>query len=767
MRINPATFRDDDFPAADGGGATALQDTQPKPFITEIPLVEVFERLKRVKADVWQKDFCDRLQKATENRHEKGTRALIHAQPQLGKSVILAQAFPVWLLGHDPAHRFALATYNIKRSQRHAKVVIRMMLLPDYKDMFTNRLSHIPESTSPDNFFTFGRFELNDGQASFNPMGLQSGFVGSGADTLAMDDPYKNSDEAKSETIRENIEAFADEVADVRLTEYANWFGMFHRYHQADLAGYLLSKGEFDYWRYASEADGDYIDDETGLVYRDPLERKNGEFISTRFSAAYYEKQKKNPKTWYSQFQGKPTGEEGSTFNVKKIEILDPVTDAERIEEMRARCLHWARAWDNAATEEGGAYSAGVRMGIMPDEGILIDDVKRERVNTAERYDLQLETAEDDGFLVPVLVPQDPGSAGKDTAFQTKQMLENKRYTCYTEVVSGSKELRANPFSLAVNAGRAAVALTEPVRREFFKELKNFPLSTFKDQVDASSDAYRHLYRLLKSGTVIKNYKESRNDVDRLVFAAKYGEGVPANWKIYAACFISDDASKPSGAVIAAHAAENSGLKDTLFILDEFKQFSGDHYQIFNWIQKSGYRIPNVYLKTGAESIVNAARTKLKIPVSIFQGDDTDGIAELNWHFLPRNEPHPFNPGERAAGIYFLKEKDDSLLAARQESVLWKFNEKGEPQPFGGVVMNCVRMITFAFRTFAGRLTNEEREEKSLPATFRLDQINAQKDEITEQEYGQMLITRQVKLNIPKILGGKKKMQTGIGRFKK
>ncbi len=66
---------------------------------------------------------------------------------------------------------------------------------------------------------------------------------------------------------------------------------MFHRYHQADLAGYLLAGGEFDYWRYAAEADGDYIDDETGLVYPDPLNRQVGEYISSRFSTNYFEKQ--------------------------------------------------------------------------------------------------------------------------------------------------------------------------------------------------------------------------------------------------------------------------------------------------------------------------------------------------------------------------------------------------------------------------------------------------------------------------------------------
>ncbi|MCA1639620.1 MAG: hypothetical protein LC768_15025 [Acidobacteria bacterium] len=623
-----------------------------------------------------------------------------------------------------------------------------MMLSLEYKGLFSSSDCQIDKLTSPDNFFTNARRELNDGQASFNPMGLQSGFVGSGADTLAMDDPYKNSDEAKSETIRENIEDFVDEVADVRLTEHANWFGMFHRYHQSDLAGYLLAKGEFDYWRYASEADGDYIDDETGLVYPDPMNRPIGEYISKRFSNYYYEKQKRNPKTWYSQFQGRPTGEEGNTFNVKKIRVLDLVTDAEEIEALRSECVHWVRAWDNAATEgEAGAFTAGVRMGITIGERILIDDIVRERLNTAERYDKQLETADDDGLMIPVLVPQDPGSAGKDTAFQTKQMLEAERFTCLTEVVTGSKENRAQPLSLSVNAGKVSVALSEPVQKEMFKEFKNFPLSTYKDQVDAAGDAYRYLYKLLKSGTVIKNYSEMRNLISLDSFAKKFGSTIPNDWHLYFGCRINEDASKPSGAVLVAHAAQNSGLKDTLFIVDEYKHHSGDYYKIFDWINKMivlhpSKFSPQIYLRTKSESIITTARNKLKLNITLFDDDVTKGIPELNWFYLPRETVNPFNEGEKASGIYYLLKGENDLLSARQETLLWKYNDKGEPQEYGGIVMDAVRIVASGFRTFATRLTEEEQTELTLPNYLRKETLET----LPDAEKANRQVMRDVKL---------------------
>jgi len=637
---------------------------------------------------------------------------------------------------------------------------------------FPKKEAHLPGIVSVDNILTNARRELNDGQVSFDPLGLQTGFVGTGANTLALDDPYKSDEEATSETIRENIEVFWDETANVRITEYANVFGMFHRYHQADLAGYLLATGEFDYWRYAAEADGDYVDDETGLIYSDPLSRQIGEYISPRFSNDYYERQKRNPKTWYSQFQGKPTGEEGTTFNIKKIRFLDPIADYEELQTLRRKMVHWSRAWDNAATKkETSAFTCSVRGGISLDEEVLIDHIVRERLNTAERYDRQLETAEEDGFLVPVLIPNDPGSAGTDTAFQTQRMLEEERYTCIAETVTGSKEARAQPLSLAVNLGKVTVALNEEQTKEFKKEFKNFPLSTFKDQVDAASDMHRFNYKMLKSGTVIKNYSELRNLVWLAAFKERFGltSGiVPSHWKLYAAARISEDAKYPSGAVIIAHAAENSGLRDTLFIIDEFKHTSGDYYRVFDWINErmtasNPLARPTIYLRTPSESIATTARVKLKLPVILFERDALFGLSEMNWFFLPRPEPNPFNEGEKSAGIYYLRHSADDLLFARQESLLWKYNDKGEPQAHGGVVMDAVRMIANGFRTSATVFTDAEKTELTLPEYLRTSAL--EDPALPAGELASRQVAREIRLKFENPLKSGKMNQKKEERF--
>lgn len=766
-KVNAARAAEGKPPIAAPKKAIQYLDTTLKPFQTQVPLVDTFERLKRLKADNWQRDFCQKLQDATENQHDKGIRALVHAPPQHGKSVILAQVFPVWLLGHNPLFRVALATYNIERSQRHANVAIRLMQSPFYKELFPKKDCHLPAIVGAQNFFTNARRELNDGQASINPMGLQSGFVGTGADTLVIDDPYRSAEEANSETIREKIEVFWDETSNTRLTEQANVFGMFHRYHQADLAGYLLATGEFDYWRYAAEADGAFIDDETGLVYDDPLGRTDGEFLTTRppFTSYFYEKQKKNPKTWYSQFQGKPTGEEGNTFNIKKIHVLE--VGSEEHEQLKRECVHFGRGWDNAVSKEEGvaAFTAGVRMGITQDERILIDDIVRQRLNTAERYETQLETAELDGFLVPALVPIDPGSAGVDTAFQTQQMLEAEGYTCIAERVSGSKELRAYPLSLAVNSGKAYVALESAVRQEFFKELKNFPLSTFKDQVDAGGDVYRYLFKVLKQGLVVKNYSETRNLVDQVLFNERFGATLPEHWKIYVACRVHDDASKPSGAVILTHAPVNTGLKDSLFVLDSFKA-TGGHNQVFDWLTKTltqyEQKPVSMQLRTKSESIKTTMQMKFKMPLMLWDDDAEKGLSELNWFLTPREGEHPFSAGEQECGLYFLREKESDALALRQECITWRYNDKGEPQEYGGILLDCIRMVSSSFRTSATPLTEEEKVIRSMPEIF-IEKDNEPLDDILSTQK-QLWLQKQMK-ELAHTQRERKARRGGLGAF--
>ena len=65
-------------------------------------------------------------------------------------------------------------------------------------------------------------------------------------------------------------------------------------------------------------------------------------------------------------------------------------------------------------------------------------------------------------------------------------------FTVVTKPVSGSKELRAEPFAAQVNAGNVDM-LRGDWNQELLEELSRFPHGAHDDQVDALSDAFAEL----------------------------------------------------------------------------------------------------------------------------------------------------------------------------------------------------------------------------------------------------------------------------------
>ena len=148
------------------------------------------------------------------------------------------------------------------------------------------------------------------------------------------------------------------------------------------------------------------------------------------------------------------------------------------------------RAWDIAATEGDGDYTAGCRI-HGPHEGIFyISDVQRGQWATDDR-DKQIKlTASLDGPSVPQRLPQDPGAAGKSLAASMVRMLTG--YSVRIMPVSGDKVTRADPFSSQINAGNVRLLKSE-WNNAFIEELRQFPSGKHDDQVDAASDAFSEL----------------------------------------------------------------------------------------------------------------------------------------------------------------------------------------------------------------------------------------------------------------------------------
>lgn len=429
----------------------------------------------------WQESLCRILARL---RDEKGVRLLLAAPPQHGKSIIVSQRLPAWLMGEMPTHRVALATYNIQHSSGFGAVVRDIMAGDVYRRMYPE--SALKPGTGGERFSTVPRLEQQDGQTSFTGLGLGSGFVGRGADTLIVDDPYKSADEARSEAVNESVWRWWSQTASVRLSAESNVIVMYHPYHGDDLAARLERSGEWECVRFPAIACGDEAD---------PTEREGlravGEQLSPLRSLAWLErKQAADPLTFAAQFQLRPRSDTGAFFRVGLVR---------RVEAPSGPIVERVRAWDIAASPGRGDYTAGVLLGRRAD-GLTVLDVELGQWAPGEADTRIVGAAQADGLSVPIHLPQDPGSAGVRDANHLTWQLNG--FEVWAERVTGDKAKRARPLASQVNAGNVEIVdqphklvMTGPyagmsVTEALLRMMGGFPYTAAKkDGVDALADA--------------------------------------------------------------------------------------------------------------------------------------------------------------------------------------------------------------------------------------------------------------------------------------
>lgn len=432
------------------------------------------------KLDEWQKHLCARLQKL---RWQTGQRILVHAPPQRGKSIIVSQRFPAWLLGAKPENRVRLACYNVTHAARFGAVLRNLMTEKQYRSIYPDPACHIRARQSEAEWSTPAREVLSDAQPSFMALGLATGFVGQGVDTLIIDDPYASPQDAASAAIRASVWMFWDESARVRVNDETNVVVMFHRYHEEDIAGKLLEQGGWELLRYAEIADGDYKA-ANGDVFPDPMNRSDGEKLSPRVSDEFIEKQQESVYAWLGQFQGRPSGKSGTMFKIGKFG--EPVWAAPK-DSVRIRY------WDKAGADEGkGDWTVGVLMAKDKDGFFYVEDVERFQKTAHPRNERIKQVAALDKQKygnIRIWIEQPPGLAKESTDTVVRELAG---YNVKADPVKGDKTERAEPYARQVEAENVKLVKGDWIKK-YLDELASFPNSKNDDQVDASSGAFNKL----------------------------------------------------------------------------------------------------------------------------------------------------------------------------------------------------------------------------------------------------------------------------------
>ncbi len=232
-------------------------------------------------------------------------RLIISMAPQEGKSVRVANDFPIWALTKNPDLRIVTASYAQGLANRNGRAI-------------RNRIQAQPElglTIARDNG-SVSEWTLAGHEGGVLSVGIGAGVTGRPADMMIIDDPLKDRKEADSALIRDNVWDWWTDAASARLAPGAPVILILTRWHQDDLAGRLVERDVDAGWEVINipaQADHRPEDGEQDILGREP-----GEFmVSARGrTTKQWERRKSTAgsRTWSSLYQGRPSPQEGGVF---------------------------------------------------------------------------------------------------------------------------------------------------------------------------------------------------------------------------------------------------------------------------------------------------------------------------------------------------------------------------------------------------------------------------------------------------------------------
>lgn len=406
------------------------------------------------------------------------TRLQVNVPPGCMKSMIFSVLWQAWEWGPfgRPHLRYLTASYEQDYAKRDARKTRDLVLSDWYQARWPVKLDRVAEMS----------FE-NDRRGNREAKSYGSLTAGRG-NRVVIDDPHSVKT-AESDADRNEVTRLFRESVSSRLNDIVRdaIVVVMHRLHGADVCGVIEQLG-LDYVRLVLPMEFEVKRRcVTSIGWKDPRKIEGDLLFPERFPREDMEKQKKTSGSyaWAGQYQQRPSPREGGMF--KRHWFAEKIIKAEAV----PKHTTWVRRWDLAGTKsDKGARSAGIKIGRMPDGRFVVahSSTCREEYHEVRRQIRSV--ADTDGINVTVVVPQDPGSAGKAVAQDLIKALAG--FKAFSEPETGDKVSRAEPFSAQCEAGNVYLVEGSWVEA-YLDELCDFPGVPLKDQVDASSGAFNWL----------------------------------------------------------------------------------------------------------------------------------------------------------------------------------------------------------------------------------------------------------------------------------
>jgi len=365
----------------------------------------------------------------------QGCRNLIVcAPPRHGKTELISCWTPIWALDRNPDHHIILTGYGAELVRGFSRRV-RDTIIYWTQEGDTRNYLRCPLKQDSKNV---DAWETQAGGGMY-AMGVGGTILGRGGNVLIIDDYIKNVKEAESATMLQDLWDWFRGVSLSRLEPGAVQIIVASRWNKKDLVGRILEE-EPGLWKIINFPALALDPEKFGP---DLLGRaKDIALWPERYSTEHIKMLRKRMGSYLfdAQYQQAPHARAADSERTSSIVISDIVPE----NPMFRRC----RSWDLAASGKKGDLMIGSL--------IMRDDVRKKTIfldvfETAPRAGIVerhiIEHAKVDGIAIPIIIEQEPGSAGKIWAESLKEKLPG--YMVKFRASTGSKWIRAQPLITA------------------------------------------------------------------------------------------------------------------------------------------------------------------------------------------------------------------------------------------------------------------------------------------------------------------------------
>lgn len=411
-------------------------------------------------------------------------RLMVNMPPRHGKSELITRATPPWFLTRFPDRRVIVTGYESEFAADFGADARRY--IENHPEL---GVELDPTTASKSNWAIKGH------SGGMKTAGAGGPITGKGAHLFVIDDPVKSAEDADSKTVREKHWNWWTGTVITRLEPGGVIVMVMTRWHEDDLAGRCLQHEPEEWYQISFPAIADH---EEGF---DACGRAPGEALwPERYTIEDLEVLRKGmtSRWWSAEFQQKPTIDGGNIFKASTFRYWNPIqtekgliyrfeTPAGDKKEVHSDKLWRFTTLDLAATDKTSSdYTVGAVWGVTPDRELLLLDLHRER----------MESAEHESFVRRLAALHKIRFHGVEKAtygLTLIQTLQRLGIPVFPLAADKDKVSRAWPAAAFIENGAMYFPASAPWLVDYELELQQFPNAAHDDMVDVTAYAARVL----------------------------------------------------------------------------------------------------------------------------------------------------------------------------------------------------------------------------------------------------------------------------------